>query len=74
MALVSRLETRPTSTTSRATLRVLVTRCLLCGGRTEQVVRGDYTTSPDDKIVPKCDCYDGGSVGPYQPVRIIPND
>jgi hypothetical protein len=74
MALVGKLETRPTSTTSWATFRVLVTRCLLCGYRTEQAVRGNYIPPDDYKIIPKCGCYDSVPVGPLQPVRIIPND
>lgn len=74
MALVGKRETRPTSTTSRGSYEVLMVRCLLCGDKSEIVIPRSYTTSPDDKIVPKCDCYDGGSVGPHQPVRIIPND
>ncbi len=74
MALVGKLETRPTSTTSMATYRALVIRCLLCGDRTEHVVSRTYTGASGDAFVPRCECYDDSAEGPLQPVRIIPND
>ena len=79
MALVGRIETRPTSTTSIAMYQALVVRCLLCGHKMEVVVPHSHHPHyhhPGDRVVPACKCYDDGSNGDtmLQPVRMIPND
>jgi hypothetical protein len=73
MALVGKIETRPTSTTSNLSYRVMMTRCLLCGQKSEFAVPTMYKISGGDKIFPSCDCY-VDSPESLQPVRIIPND
>lgn len=74
MALVGRVETRFMSTTSRATYRVLVVRCLLCGKKLTHNVSRSYVPADGGRIVADCYCYDDALGGPHQPVRIIPND
>lgn len=74
MALVGRVETRPTSTTSRATYRVLAVRCLLCGKKSTFSVPRDYRPADGGKFIADCQCYDDALGGPHQDVRIIPND
>lgn len=75
MALVGKVETRPISTTSVATYRVLVIRCLLCGDKSDLVVpRTNADAIWTNMVVPLCECYDGNHEGIMQPIRIIPND
>ena len=88
MALVGRIETRPTSTTSRMIYRVMVVRCLLCGHRGENVIpsrlvelipsrlveRGVGLDESSYRIVPYCACYDTNRNGITQPVRIVSDD
>lgn len=74
MALVGRVETRPTSTTTWSTFRVMVVRCLLCGKKSTFNVPSYYRHAEGDKVVADCRCYDDALGGPHQPVRIMPND
>jgi hypothetical protein len=71
MAIVGRVENRPMSTTSPATYRAVVCRCLLCGRK--QIYARDYGNAlvGGTNVLPFCDCYDAGFT---QPIRIIPND
>jgi hypothetical protein len=73
MALVGKVETRPTSTTSNLTYRAMVVRCLLCGYKSEHALPTTYRSSDGDRFLPSCGCYNS-SPELIQPVRIIPND
>lgn len=74
MALIGRIETRPTSTTSVATYQVVVVRCLLCGEKSTFHAPMGFRHTYGDKVVANCQCYDDAPGGPHQPVRIVPND
>lgn len=74
MALIGKLETRPISTTSRATYDVLRSRCLLCGNAGEHVLPAVYTGEGECRIIPLCHCYNADPAGLLQPIRIISND
>jgi hypothetical protein len=68
MAIVGRIEIRPTSSSrSYDTYKALVCRCLLCGAKVTRI-----TPYPDHvpSVLSFCDCYEG----PLQPIRMIPND